>query len=1104
MRLAAQEKMGFYPTPNRSLQLIAQLLTPASKEQEIKALDPCAGEGEALAYTADGLRQQGAKVTTYGVELSPERAEKAAKVLDVVLDTDWNNTTVSNKAFGLLWLNPPYDWDHESKERHKRQEYIFLRLSFTKLQVGGVLVYIVPRSILAMPNVAKFLAAHFDDISVFRFPDGEYEQFRQVVLLGYRKGEALADEETAKRLLAAGKSDDLLQPLDEAVAAFSRLYEVPPSKDVPRFFFRKISLGYEDILQEVWRHGLHTTKSWKDFETRRLRNAEMEFRPAVPLRRGHLAELLASGLMGTMRLDGGKLLAMGRSVKVKDEEVKEGKNGEKVTVERERFVTRVYTLRRNGNGYEREVIDSADALEEFLLKYGEEMGRIVEARHRPLLEKPTEAEWKSLDGLIPNKQLPGRSKAGLLDTQRMVAIGAARAIEKYGSAVIVAEMGFGKTATSLAVAKSLNAFPAIVLCPPHLVEKWKKEVQDVLPDAEAVVLDGISDMDSLAKTYKPGKKVVAILGREKAKLYPGWKHAVSTHLYSSPKTGPVRVLACPHCGEVLKNEDGVPLVVDFSTKGEIDLGKKVVKCPACGEPLMQYEGKRWPLARYIRDKHKGFFKLVIADEIHQYKGKSTDQGNALQLLIEATRWSLGLTGTFFGGKSTSIFWLLYRMNKTVRDEFRFSDERRWAELYGRLETTVKEMEESGTLSGRTRRSVRVREVPGISPQIVRLILPNVIFARVADLGYDLPPYEEEIVRLRMTPEQQDDYEELDGTLQDLVKEAISGGDFGLTSVWLQTMLSRPNASFREERVWRTIPAPDGRGRVRVPVSVIEKNPETGKWEPVQVAAPPVFSDGELSPKEEWLVSFVKAEKARGRKVLVYVRQTGTRDIQRHLAELLKNEGIRAVVLPDSVTPRRREKWIEQHVPKLDVLITNPRKVETGLDLVAFPSAVFYELDYSLYTLWQAQRRVWRLGQTQPVKVVYTVYRETLEEKALALMAQKLRAAMRLYGEDATSAIAQEADDGENFIAELAKKVLAGDRLTLDGVSGLLKPDTRTTESPMGSPTQMSRKIDVKAALDAWAQRHGFANIEEARKAARRKSSRRRRQPSSRQAMLFPV
>ena len=48
-----------------------------------------------------------------------------------------------------------------------------------------------------------------------------------------------------------------------------------------------------------------------------------------------------------------------------------------------------------------------------------------------------------------------------------------------------------------------------------------------------------------------------------------------------------------------------------------------------------------------------------------------------------------------------------------------------------------------------------------------------------------------------------------------------------------------------------------------------------------------------------------------------------------------------------------------------MLITNPRLVQTGLDLVSFQTVVFIEPEYSLYTLWQVLRRVWRLGQTRP-------------------------------------------------------------------------------------------------------------------------------------------
>ena len=39
---------------------------------------------------------------------------------------------------------------------------------------------------------------------------------------------------------------------------------------------------------------------------------------------------------------------------------------------------------------------------------------------------------------------------------------------------------------------------------------------------------------------------------------------------------------------------------------------------------------------------------------------------------------------------------------------------------------------------------------------------------------------------------------------------------------------------------------------------------------------------ELLPKEAWLVDFARAERDQGRKTLIYLRQTGTRDIQYRL------------------------------------------------------------------------------------------------------------------------------------------------------------------------------------------------------------------------------
>jgi hypothetical protein len=47
-----------------------------------------------------------------------------------------------------------------------------------------------------------------------------------------------------------------------------------------------------------------------------------------------------------------------------------------------------------------------------------------------------------------------------------------------------------------------------------------------------------------------------------------------------------------------------------------------------------------------------------------------------------------------------------------------------------------------------------------------------------------------------------------------------------------------------------------------------------------------------------------------------------------------------------VDPRTREAWVDKHAD-VGVLITNPRLVATGLDLVNFALVVFFEPEYSL-------------------------------------------------------------------------------------------------------------------------------------------------------------
>jgi ERCC4-related helicase len=192
------------------------------------------------------------------------------------------------------------------------------------------------------------------------------------------------------------------------------------------------------------------------------------------------------------------------------------------------------------------------------------------------------------------------------------------------------------------------------------------------------------------------------------------------------------------------------------------------------------------------------------------------------------------------------------------------------------------------------------------------------------------------------------------------------------------------------------------------------------------------------PKETRLAEIVRENMAQGRKILVFVEQSGTRDIRSRLESALENlvteeahifngrplwvaSKPRVGILSASdMSPAKREAWIKINAPQMDVLVVNPKLVETGLDLVQFSSLVFYETTVSLYCLWQAMRRVWRLGQDKEVNVTFLAYGNTVEEEILRRMGQKKKAAQLLYGKEAAGVLVEtDSDDLQREIIQAA-------------------------------------------------------------------------------------
>ena len=595
--------------------------------------------------------------------------------------------------------------------------------------------------------------------------------------------------------------------------------------------------------------------------------------------------------------------------------------------------------------------------------------------------------------------------------------GAALSLEAHRGTTVVGEMGTGKTFIGAAAAHMAGFQRVLVLCPPHLTKKWKREVEQTVPFAQAAIVTSITDMEKLRLSTGPGPLFV-VMSRERAKLSYRWKAAViqrwavsKGRLVRDEETGePFRVPCCPDCTAQIVDKDGVPLTDE-------DLNRRKRVCEQCGAPLWQADSsslRRYPLSDYVKHRMKGFFDLLVTDEVHEYKSRGSAQGIAAGILADACGKSLSLTGTVMGGYASTLFHLLYRFSPEIRTEFGRSDEHRWIQRYGFEEHSIGKPDNDAVEDGRNsrRRKYRkvVRERPGLVPSALFHLIGNTVFLRLSDVASGLPDYDEQVLLSSMDSEgdatgysQRSAYDTVFEELRKKLAEALKKGSKRLLATYLQTLLAYPDGCTKGETVF---------------------DPATG--EPI-VQVPPL-SHEKLYPKEKSLLDLVAAERMEGRRVLVYATHTGTRDITERMDDILTRHGFRvAVMKADAVAPDKREAWVADKVKQgIDVMICHPRLVQTGLDLIDFQTVCWYETDYSVYVMRQASRRSWRIGQTRPVKVVFMSYRNTLQADALKLVAKKLQSSLAVEGELPENGLAAYGDDGDDLMMALARKIVSGE------------------------------------------------------------------------------
>jgi hypothetical protein len=597
--------------------------------------------------------------------------------------------------------------------------------------------------------------------------------------------------------------------------------------------------------------------------------------------------------------------------------------------------------------------------------------------------------------------------------------------KKNKSLIISAEMGTGKTSMAINISLSKKLCPVyMIVCPPHLVDTWKEELAIIYRDTKAYKVIRVKRFEDIApyakrNLWNDGIKYYFIITRENLKLsYPKVPAAVIKRRYITIEKELdgqtemlkqlIEVAKCPECDATLIESTRSEDDVDYS----IDLDSIPRKCK-CGCVLRQNDRSRSrslqtreAIADFIfKNFTKGSYNVIL-DEMHEYKGGDTGQGNAMARLVANARKTIGLTGTLMNGYASSLFYLLYRLNPRLMKKdlgFDYNQVKNFVSAYGAHEeiVSVKEISQEGVVT-RMGAKISVKEKPKISPHMLSVLMGMTIFLKLDEIkmpnNLQLPPYDETIDLIDMEEE--------------LKKPYISY----LTEI---TSKIRKNKRLLGNLATDAIAIPDMPFIPRSAQDVCFYKPTETR------------EDFGLTNKEKRLVENVRTELDLGRDCLVYItfsRQQVATDLQNILEKAFPNKTIR--FLPATVLPAKRKKWIKDNPS--DVLICNPELVKTGLTLLNFVTIIFYETTYNVFTVKQASRRSWRIGQTENIKVIFMAYADTPQHKALELIGAKIGAANSLEGKfSSDDDLSSMGDDDDNIQLALAKSIISGSSATRD-------------------------------------------------------------------------
>jgi hypothetical protein len=1119
-RSISREKLGFYVIDPKHHEAILSLVEP-SANQNVRLLDPFAGEGDFLALAAERW-----KMTPYANELDEERAAICiARFGSQAVHGDALTLVASNEAFSALWINPPYD-TVAGEGDDSRVEFSMLRHSLKWAQLNAVVFWVVYQHHLT-EKAASLFAKQFRRVDVWGLSGKHLGEYSQIIVAGIY-GKNPNPDEAYENILKQRENPQILTIQEKPI------YKLPPISNHQQFRFTTHLMSAQQGLALSKTYGASHNPSLHALLNREVLETKATD-PIVQPRPGHTALILGTGITnGTiLHTETGKAAVRGK-ITVNEELARREVEGDPNDAEKQ-VVKTTYRLRPSstisllGEDGTITTLEGDEALLEFIGKNQESLADYLNRSFNPLYKFDFSLSTHSLKPYLDGIKVKGQHK--LYTAQKHIVAAICRGFETRKGVLLNGQMGVGKTSVASTAIIALTGNISrrlqeqmkpnqitLMVAPPHLIEKWERELRTMYPDiyvehckrhedvkgfldtahnatrqinqftrslfASSMNVQQLLELELLIAAATVTPKVM-LIKRDMVKLGSSSEEAVVWRKHhkaqwaidaeipegykASDRIVSVDMPHCPHCHSIVYMSTGKGKNEKLESASKDWLNKTRRNCGVCQQPLWQAkrlqweapkEGEKYPpcnpryrLDEYFAQKYPDRIYLLIWDEVHEAQRADRGNGSAFGRLANVSEKILAMTGTPFNGKSSSLFNLEYHINVRVREKYpwggavrlskkkrgsnhyqyvRISDtdiergysEARWVRDMGIMEKQIDEYpqydSESGAYTGVATYERPYVESNGISPRLVAEMLDHTIYLSLQDLGANLPEYTEYTLPVPMDSDIGSTYDEIRTKLKDYLKDRYWEGDTSFRGSYLQWSLGWPNRPYEATDIIHNI-------RSKVSRNVIT---------PVSIAKIPAFDPHRIFNKEQELIDLLNSELEDNRPCVIYVRQTDTNDIQPRLEMLIKKHVSKAKLytLRASVNPEKREKVINQQIEQgVNVLITNPILVATGLDLIQFKSLIWYEPIYDLRVMSQASSRTLRANASAdiPLKTIYMFYEGTMEHSAIALMSRKQRAAKLLTGEVGLSGLDSLTEDESNFEESLVNTMLTGKQQLVD-------------------------------------------------------------------------